>query len=62
MPVADPDGTRPGHTGVTAAWRVGAVPAGLYQHEVWVTEVGKAPYPVTIGPVVIRGTVKGAAA
>lgn len=110
VPVADPDGSRPDLTGATAAWWVGAVPAGrplgpqfsiadtpqaftktlvvqadgaggfrivlsiapadlagfaptgLYQHEVWVTELGAAPYPVTIGSLVIRGTVKGAAA
>lgn len=40
----------------------GFSPTELYQHEIWVTEVGKAPYPVTIGPLDIRGTVKGAAA
>lgn len=39
----------------------GFAPTGLYQHEIWVTEVGKRPYPVTIGPLVLRGTVKGAA-
>jgi|GEM_PF-2951793 len=37
-------------------------PTGLYQHEIWVTEVGKPASPVTFGPLVIRGTVKGQAA
>jgi hypothetical protein len=40
----------------------GFSPLGQYQHEIWITEVGKDPYPATIGPLVIRGTVKGAAA
>jgi hypothetical protein len=40
----------------------GFPPAGLYQHEIWVTEIGKPAAPVTFGPLVIRGTVKGAAA
>ena len=39
----------------------GFSPLGLYQHEIWITEVGKAPYPATIGPFVIHGTVKGGA-
>lgn len=37
-------------------------PSGLYQHEVWVDEGVGDPYPVTIGPLLIRGTVRGAAA
>lgn len=37
-------------------------PTGLYQHEIWITEVGRRPYLITIGSLVIRGTVKGAAA
>lgn len=40
----------------------GFPPTGLYQHEIWVTEVGKPASPVTFGPLVIRGTVKGQAA
>jgi len=40
----------------------GFAPTGLYQHEIWITEVGRRPYPITIGTLVIRGTVKGAAA
>jgi len=39
----------------------GFPPTGLYQHEIWVTEVGKPASPVTFGPLVIRGTVKGTA-
>ncbi|MGU3668025.1 hypothetical protein ACLBX9_27880 [Methylobacterium sp. A49B] len=37
----------------------GFSPLGSYQHEIWITEVGKDPYPATIGPFVIHGTVKG---
>lgn len=40
----------------------GFAPGGPCQHEVWITESGKAPYPATLGPFVIHGTVKGAAA
>lgn len=39
----------------------GFAPGGLWQHEIWITEPDHAPYPVTIGPLVIAGTVKGAA-
>ena len=37
-------------------------PTGLYQHEIWIAEIGRRPYPITIGTLVIRGTVKAAAA
>lgn len=37
-------------------------PGGLWQHEIWITELAKPPYPATIGPLVIHGTVKGGAA
>ena len=40
----------------------GFAPGGLWQHEIWITEAGREPYPACIGPLVILGTVKGAAA
>lgn len=41
---------------------VGLDPTALNQHEVWIDEGDGQPYPTTIGPLLIRGTVKGAAA
>lgn len=39
----------------------GLAPGGLWQHEVWIDQGGQSE-PVTIGPLIIIGTVKGAAA
>ncbi|MBE7204133.1 MAG: hypothetical protein INR70_40950 [Parafilimonas terrae] len=39
----------------------GLVSAGQLQHKISITEVGKDPYPATLGRFVIQGTVKGAA-
>ena len=47
---------------VRSADVAGLDPAALNQHEVWIDEGGGDPYPITIGPLLIRGTVKGAAA
>ena len=40
----------------------GFSPLDLCQHEIWIAEVGKSPYPATLGRFLINGTVKGAAA
>lgn len=37
-------------------------PAGVYQHEIWIDDGVSGPGPVTIGALLIRGTVKGSAA
>ena len=65
LPVV-PDPAEPGAfmvvLAIDPADLAGFTPTGLYQHEIWVTVVGKPASPVTFGPLVIRGTVKGAAA
>ncbi len=60
--VADPDGGFMVILDIAPEDVAGFAPTGLYQHEIWITEVGRRAYPITIGTLVIRGTVKGSAA
>lgn len=47
---------------IDAADVVGFTPGGQWQHEVWLTYADGTNEPVTVGPLCIIGTVKGAAA
>ena len=60
--VVDPDGGFMVVLDIAPEDLAGFAAAGLYQHEIWITEVGRRACPITIGTLVIRGTVKGAAA
>jgi hypothetical protein len=59
----EPDPDRPGGYRVVLAILdadvAGLAPGGLWQHEVWIDQRGKSE-PVTIGPLILLGTVKGA--